>query len=87
MKEIQTDADHARAAAELHRLMGAEPGTVEFDRLYELVIAVECYERKRWPTEPASHADIVDYYTDQSVPPAEAQRRAAALSRQNGDSS
>jgi HTH-type transcriptional regulator / antitoxin HigA len=46
---IRTDADHGAALAEIERFWGAQPGTMEGDRLDVLMVLVDDYERSRWP--------------------------------------
>lgn len=52
IKPIKTAADHAAALQEIDKLMCAEPGTPEGDRLDVLATLVEAYEAKHFPMEP-----------------------------------
>jgi HTH-type transcriptional regulator/antitoxin HigA len=54
IKPIRTEQDYRRALAEVERLMDAEEGTPEADRLDALVTLVEVYEDEKWPIEAPS---------------------------------
>lgn len=51
IKPIRTEQDYRRALAEVERLMDAEDGTPEADRLDVMATLVEAYEDERWPIE------------------------------------
>jgi HTH-type transcriptional regulator/antitoxin HigA len=46
---ITSDDEHAAALREVEELWDSKIGTPDGDRFMELVIAVEEYEKKRWP--------------------------------------
>jgi HTH-type transcriptional regulator/antitoxin HigA len=46
---ITNDYEHAAAMRDIEKLWDSEKGTPDGDRFMELVIAVEEYEKKRWP--------------------------------------
>ena len=48
IKPIRSETDYDSALAEIDRLMGADPGTPESDRLEVFVTLVEEYESARW---------------------------------------
>ena len=45
---IRSETDYDEALAEIDRLMGVAPGTLESDRLEVLVTLVERYESEHW---------------------------------------
>lgn len=49
MKSILNDADHDVALKEINRLWGARRGTPDAGRLEALALAVETYEKQRYP--------------------------------------
>lgn len=55
IKPIRNETDYDAALAEIDRLMGVGPGTVQSDRLEVLVTLVERYESEHWAIgEPAT---------------------------------
>ena len=48
---ITNDYEHAAALRDIEKLWDSEKGTPDGDRFMELIIAVEEYEKKRWPIE------------------------------------
>lgn len=52
IKPIRTEQDYRRALAEVERLMDADEGTPEADRLDILATLVEAYEDEHWPIDP-----------------------------------
>ena len=48
VRPIKTDADYEAALAEIETLFGAEPNTLEGDRLLVLTALVEVYEEKHY---------------------------------------
>ena len=51
VRPIHDDADHAAALREIEKLMNADAGTPEGERLDLLATLVEAYEAKRWPID------------------------------------
>jgi HTH-type transcriptional regulator/antitoxin HigA len=51
IRPIKTEADYQAALAEIERLMDAELGSPEGDRLDVLATLVEAYEEKHWPID------------------------------------
>ncbi|MBL8670225.1 MAG: transcriptional regulator [Alphaproteobacteria bacterium] len=56
---IRSDAQHAKALAELSSLMYAAPGSAEERQLELLSILVERYERQRWPMAALDPVDFL----------------------------
>ena len=48
IRPIRNETDYDTALAEIDRLMGVAPNTLESDRLGVLVTLVEKYESARW---------------------------------------
>ena len=61
IRPIRTDADHTEALGEIERLWNAPEGSPEADKLDVLATLVSDYEDRRWPSEPASPLDILQY--------------------------
>lgn len=59
IKPIRTEADYDWALAEIDRLMDAEPGTQEGDRLDVLVTLVEAYESQHWRIDPPDPIEAI----------------------------
>ncbi len=60
IKPIRTERDHRRALAEIERLMDAEEGSPEADRLDVLATLVEAYEDKHWPIDPPDPVSAIE---------------------------
>jgi HTH-type transcriptional regulator/antitoxin HigA len=58
---IRNDADHREALIEIDRLWNAPANTPEGDKLDVLITLAEAYEAGRWPVEPLSPRDILEY--------------------------
>lgn len=61
---IDSEQDYDAALAEIERLLGAERGTPEGDKLDELVDAVEAYEELHHPIDSDAAGDTM---TDEEV--------------------
>lgn len=61
IKPIRTEADYEAALAEVERLWGSEPGTLEGDRLEVLFTLVEAYEEQHVPILPPDPVDAILY--------------------------
>jgi HTH-type transcriptional regulator / antitoxin HigA len=61
VKPIRTEQDYRRALAEVERLMDAEDGTPEADRLDVLVTLVEAYEDEKWPIEAPDPVAAIEH--------------------------
>ena len=59
IKPIKSEADYDAVLAEIARLMEAEPGTAEGDRLDVLVTLVEAYEDKHWRIAPPDPIEAI----------------------------
>lgn len=59
VRPIRTEADHEAALEEIDRLMDAEPGTDDGDRLDVLVTLVEAYEQRHHRIEAADPIEAV----------------------------
>lgn len=65
IKPILTELDYQAALAEIDRLIEAQPGTSDGDRLDMLVTLVEAYENEHYPIpEPDDLAGILEYYRE-----------------------
>jgi HTH-type transcriptional regulator/antitoxin HigA len=65
IKPIRTEADHEAALREIDRLMDAEAGTTEGDRLDVLVTLVEAYEARHHPIEAPDPIAAIHYFMEQ----------------------
>lgn len=61
IRPIRNDDDHREALIEIDRLWNAPLSTPEGDKLDVLVTLVEAYEAKRWPIDPVSPREILEY--------------------------
>lgn len=61
IKPIRTDQDYRRALAEVERLMDADDGTPEADRLDVMVTLVEAYEDETWPIEAPDPVAAIEH--------------------------
>ncbi len=61
IRPIRNDNDHREALVEIDRLWKSLPNTPEGDKLDVLVTLVEAYEAKRWPLDPVSPREILEY--------------------------
>ena len=65
IKPIRTEADYVAALKEVEKLMEAQPGTPEGDRLDVLVTLIEAYEAKHFPIpEPGDPVEVLEYYME-----------------------
>lgn len=65
LKPIRTEADYDAALAEIERLMEAEPGSAEGDRLDILTTLVEAYEAEHHPIEAPDPIAALEYFMEQ----------------------
>lgn len=65
IKPIKTAADHAAALNEIERLMDAQLGTPEGDRLDVLATLVEAYEARHFPMELPDPIDAIKFRMEQ----------------------
>jgi HTH-type transcriptional regulator/antitoxin HigA len=61
IRPIRNDDDHRAALIEIDRLWKSPANTPDGDKLDILVTLVEAYEAKRWPLDPVSPRDILEY--------------------------
>jgi len=61
IKPIKTVADYRATLAEIEKLMVAEPGSPEGDKLDVLVTLVEAYERLHYPLELPDPVDTLKF--------------------------
>lgn len=66
VKPIRTEADYEAAVERIGVLMGAEPGTDEFDELKVLADLVELYQSKHDPIGPPSPVEAIEFRMDQA---------------------
>lgn len=64
IKPIRTDEDYQAALAEIDRLMDAEPGTPEDDKVEVLITLVEAYEHEHYPPELPSPIEAVKFHME-----------------------
>ena len=65
IQPIKTEADYDRALAEINVLWGAEPDTLDGDRLDILMTLVEAYETKHYPIDPPDPVDAILFRMEQ----------------------
>lgn len=61
IRPLRNDADLAEALEEIERLWDAPDDSPENDKLDVLATLVSAYEGQRWPTDPVSSRDILEY--------------------------
>ena len=66
IRPIRTDEDYEAALAEIERLMNAEPGAEDGDRLDVLAALVEKYEGRVYPTPSAAPLDVLKFMMEQN---------------------
>lgn len=66
IKPIKTKADHRAALKEIEKLMTAEAGTPEGERLDVLATLVEAYERKHFPMDLPDPIEAIKFRMEQS---------------------
>lgn len=65
VKPIRTEADHAKAMAEVKRLWGAKPGTSAGDRLDVLVTLIDAYETEHHPMDAPDPVEAIRFRMEQ----------------------
>ena len=65
LKPIRTGANYEAALEEIDRLMDAEPGTPEGDRLDILTTLIEAYEARHHPIEAPDPIAALEYFMEQ----------------------
>ena len=66
IKPIKTKADYRAALREIEKLMSAEAGTAEGERLDVLATLVEAYERKHFPMDLPDAVEAIKFRMEQS---------------------
>jgi len=61
IRPIRTDEDLSEALKKIDKLWGAATGTPEGDELEILCVLAGAYEDQRWPLEPVSPRDILEF--------------------------
>ncbi|MBI1865644.1 MAG: helix-turn-helix domain-containing protein [Nitrospirae bacterium] len=64
IRAIHTENDYRAALAEIERLLDAEPGTPDGDRLDVLTTLVEAYEERRHPIGFPDPVEAILYYLE-----------------------
>lgn len=65
IKPIRSEADYQAALREIEKLMDAQPGSPEGDRLDVMVTLVESYEASHFPIpEPDDPVAVLEYYME-----------------------
>ena len=65
VKPIRTEEDYQEALQEVEKLMEAEPGTPEADRLEVLATLLDAYEVRNFPIpEPDDPVQVLEYYME-----------------------
>src|SRR5688500_16495481 len=62
IKPIHTEQDYQAALTEIERLMDAQPGTPELDRLDVLATLVSAYEAQHYPVPLPDPVSAIEYY-------------------------
>lgn len=65
IRPVRTERDHETAVARIEVLLGAEPGTPEFDELDVLAELVDAYERKHHPIAPPTPVEAIKFRMEQ----------------------
>lgn len=65
---LRTDAEHVEALAQIERLIDAEHGTPEGDRLERLTAEVDAYEREHYPIPPPTPEQAAAFAQEQGRP-------------------
>src|ERR687891_797385 len=65
LKPIRTEADYARALAEVERLGGAPANSPEGDRLDILATLIDAYESEHFPMDPPDPIDAIRFRMEQ----------------------
>jgi HTH-type transcriptional regulator / antitoxin HigA len=66
IKPIRTKSDYRAALKDIERLMPAEAGTPEGERLDLLTTLVEAYERKHFPMDLPDPVEAIKFRMDQA---------------------
>ncbi len=61
IRPIRNDDDHREALMEIERLWAFPDDSPENDKLDVLATLVSAYEATRWPIDPSSPRDILEY--------------------------
>jgi HTH-type transcriptional regulator / antitoxin HigA len=64
IRPIKTEADYQSALKEIERLFGAEPGTLEGDRLEVLATLVEAYEDEHYAIPAPDPVEAISYFME-----------------------
>ena len=65
VKPIRTEEDYQEALQEVEKLMEAQPGTPEADRLEVLATLLDAYEARHFPIpEPDDPVQVLEYYME-----------------------
>ena len=65
IKPIRSEADYEAALRVIEKLMDAQSGTLDRDRLEVLVTLVDAYEAKHFPIpEPDDPVEVLKYYME-----------------------
>lgn len=65
IRPIRNDRDHALAVNRVDELMGAAPGTPEFDELDVLATLIDAYERTHHPVDPPTPVEAIRFRMEQ----------------------
>jgi HTH-type transcriptional regulator/antitoxin HigA len=64
LRPIKTLEDYEAALSEIEKLMNAQLGTPESDRLEILATLIEAYEKEHYPIEPPDAVEAILYYLE-----------------------
>jgi len=64
LRPIKTVEDYEAALTEIEKLMNAQLGTPESDRLEILATLIEAYEKEHYPIEPPDAVEAILYYLE-----------------------
>ncbi len=65
IKPIRTEVDYEAALAEVERLWGAPPETLEGDRLDVLATLIDAYESEHHPIDPPDPIEAIKFRMEQ----------------------
>lgn len=65
IKPVKTEEDYRAALKEIEKLMNAQPGTPDGDRLDVLVTLVEAFEARHYPMELPDPVEAIKYVMEQ----------------------
>ncbi len=65
IRPIKSEYDYNLALAEIEKLWGAEPNTIEGDKLDVLITLVDAYENEFYPIDPPDPVEAIKFRMEQ----------------------